>query len=228
MSIEADSQLLEPGNLIILFELDATEIGGDIALFHGYNQSGDIVWQGRAFKPWPIEAEGFEITGEAQQPAPTLRVGNVDGSISALANYLGDLLGAKLIRHRTLSKYLDAVNFPDGNPSASPDQHYPSDVFYIEQKLSSDREVVEFMMKSSLDLSDVFLPRRVITPGLCGWRYRDANCAYSGPAVATDKDEPTTNPALDQCSLSVSGCKLRFGEHGILNFGGFPGASLGR
>lgn len=232
MAIDADSQLLNPGNLITLYELDATEIGGDQVFFHGYAQQGPIFWQGVEYKPWPISAEGFDISGEAQQSAPTLSVGNVDGSIGALCLYLNDLLGAKLIRRRTLSKYLDAQNFEGGNPDAAPDQHYPEDVFYIEVKTTHTRELVEFEMRSALDLSDVYLPRRLIVANVCSWiahgGYRGPNCGYVGTQMYDINDQPTSDPAKDACPGRPGSCRLRFGEHAELPYGGFPSATLAR
>ena len=76
--ITADIQGLEPGEKVQLFELDASGIGGDYFRFHGY-QTGEIWWQGKEYSAWPIQAEGFARTGEAQQPAPVLTLGNVDG-----------------------------------------------------------------------------------------------------------------------------------------------------
>ncbi|WP_081024179.1 phage minor tail protein L, partial [Ralstonia solanacearum] len=107
MKITADIQRLEPGALVELFELDATAVGGDMRRFHGYAQVGSIWWAGNEYAPWPIEATGFEQTGQGQQPAPRLAVGNVDGSISALCLYTDDLVGAKVRRRRTLGRFLD-------------------------------------------------------------------------------------------------------------------------
>lgn len=112
MSITEDVQQLEPGRLIELFELDCTAIGGDVLRFHGHLQSGPIFWQGNEYTAWPIEASGFERTGDAQQPSPTITVGNIDGVIGAMCLALGDLVDATVRRHRTFGKYLDAKNFP--------------------------------------------------------------------------------------------------------------------
>ncbi|MFP9058864.1 phage minor tail protein L, partial [Enterococcus faecalis] len=72
MGIYSDVQTLEVGALVELFELDATEIGGQVLRFHGYTQVGPIWWQGQQYDPWAIRAEGFEQVGEGQQPSPTL------------------------------------------------------------------------------------------------------------------------------------------------------------
>lgn len=221
MSITADSQLLEPGNMVQLFELDCTALGGDTLLFHGQTNDGKITWQGKEYFPWAIAAEGFDLTGEGQQPQPTLDVGNIDGTIGALALYLDDLVGAKLTRHRTLAKYLD------GMPDADPEQRFMSDAYFIERKSKHDKESLQFEMRSALDLSDVFLPRRLIVKNLCTFNYRSAECGYTGGPVADVADVATNEPSKDSCSRSVSGCKLRYVNQD-LRFGGFPGAGLTR
>lgn len=125
MSIYAEIQKLEPGEWIELFELDATIIGGDVLRFHGYTRVGAIWWQGEEYSPWPIQVEGFAKLSDGQQPTPTLKVGDIDGSITALCLFLQGLAGARLTRRQTLGKYLDAANFPEGNPEADPTAELP-------------------------------------------------------------------------------------------------------
>ncbi|MFP3432091.1 phage minor tail protein L [Paraburkholderia sp. SIMBA_061] len=228
MSITSDIQLLSPGRLIELFDLDATAIGGQMARFHAHLTAGPIVWQGNVYSPWPVTAEGFQRTSTGAAPTPTLKVGNVDGSISSLCIALADLVGAQVTRRRTLTKYLDAVNFPDGNPGADPDEEMPPEVWLIERKSHEDNETVEFELSSPLDFEGEQLPRRQIIPNICAWEYRSAECSYTGPAVADGNDQPTDDPAKDDCSKGLKACKLRFGANNPLPFGGFPAAGLVR
>jgi len=145
VTIYADVQLLDAGQEVELFELDARSItgggAGDVLRFHGYTQVGPITWQGNAYDPWPIQAEGFQLTPD-KPPMPLLNVGNVDGSISALCMQYQDMVGALLTRHRTFGQYLDAVNFGGTNPTADPTQEFPPDLWYIERKASETNEVV--------------------------------------------------------------------------------------
>jgi lambda family phage minor tail protein L len=221
-----DAQKLEPGGLVELFELDATRIGGQLALFHGHMHVGTVTWKGQQYAPWPITAEGFEVSGAGKQPTPALRVGNVDGSISALCIALGDLVGAQITRRRTLTKYLDAINFPDGNPSADPDEEFPPETWLIERKSHEDSEFVEFELSSPLDFDGEQLPRRQIIPNLCVSQYRGSECGYVGGPCADVNDVPTDDPSKDRCSQSLRGCKLRFGANNPLPYGGFPAAGL--
>lgn len=225
--ITADIQGLEPGARVELFELDSSMIaGGSLLRFHGYQQAEIIWWQGHEYTAWPIQAEGFGKTSEGQQPVPRLSVGNVDGSISSLCILMDDLVGAKLTRHVTLGKYLDAANFDGGNPSADPAQEFPLDIWFIEQKTAESSEVVEFELMSALDFQGQMLPKRQIIANLCSFTYKGPYCAYAGSGMFDANDDPVASSALDVCSKRLSGCKARFGENNVLNFGGFPAAGL--
>lgn len=114
MSIKADIQSLEPGHIVELFELDLNPIGvAEVYRFHaGVNELGDnVVWDGKTYTRFPVEADGFEKRGQGTMPRPSFRIANITGLISAAARENGDLIGAKLTRIRTFVKYLDAVNF---------------------------------------------------------------------------------------------------------------------
>ncbi len=117
MTIASDIQKLAPGNLVELFELDASAIGGTVYRFHaGTNElQSPVVWQGNIYTPYPVEASGFEWSGRGTLPQPQVRVANIFGLISALCLQHDDLVGAKLIRRRTFVKYLDAINFSGVN-----------------------------------------------------------------------------------------------------------------
>ncbi|CAB3688642.1 hypothetical protein LMG24238_02997 [Paraburkholderia sediminicola] len=226
MSINSDVQQLEPGSLIELFEVDCTAIGGDILRFHAHLQSASIFWQGNEYKPWPIQATGFERTSDAQQPSPTLTVADINGTISALCVYLDDLVGAKMTRHRTLAKYLDAANFPGGNASADPTAEMAIEVWRIEQKSGEQPGLtVEFTLSSPLDFGGQQAPSRQIV-SICQWKYRDAVCGYTGTSYFDVNDKPVDDPALDRCSMKTSGCECRFGVNNELPFGGFLSDNL--
>lgn len=193
--------------------------------FHaGLNElRGPVFWQGNEYTPWPLHGTEFGVSGEGAPARPKLIVGNFGGAVSALCREYGDLLGVKLRRLRTLVQYLDAANFADGNPSANPAEHYPTETWIITRKVNEMPSAVEFELGSPLDLHGVMLPRRQVIASTCMWAYRSEECSYAGPPVADYRNQPTSDPAKDQCSRSLTGCKLRFGERGELPFGGFPG-----
>lgn len=228
MTIKADIQSLTPGTLIDLYILDPTAQGGALVRFHsGINGLGnEVVWQGNTYTRWPITITGFERNSKGTLPRPKAQVANVTGLISAMVRSLNDLTGATVTRKRTFLKYLDAVNFAAGNPSADPTAAFADEIYYVDRKSAENKLVVEFELAAAWDVTGVKLPRRQCVANICAWTYRGAECGYAGGAVADATDTPTTALALDQCGKRLASCKLRFGATAPLPFGGFPGSGL--
>lgn len=230
-TITSEIQRLEPSAIVELFEMDATNFGGEVLRFHagtnGLRQN--LVWQGSAYTAFPIESSGFDVSGNGQLPRPKLRVANVTGAITFLTLEYDDLLGAKITRRRTLAKYLDAVNFPGGtNPSADPDAEFASDIFFVDRKVSETRDVVEFELAAAFDVAGVQLPRRQIIQNVCTWRYRGGECGYTGTNYFDANDAPVGSAGLDVCGKRLASCEARFGANNPLPFGSFPAAGLTR
>ncbi|MCW5623915.1 MAG: phage minor tail protein L [Burkholderiales bacterium] len=228
MSTPPSLYKLAPGAIVELYVVDATPIGGAVHRFHaGANAlSADVVWQGETFEAFPFEAEGWERSGRGTLPRPVVRIANVTGIISGLLREHRDLVGAKVIRKRTLVQYLDAANFPGGtNPSADANAHWPDETWFIRRKIRENAVIVELELGAPIDVVGVTLPnRRVVRQ--CPWEYRQADCGYVGPAVAKIDDTPTADIDEDRCSKSLRGCRLRWGASAELPFGGFPAAGL--
>ena len=235
-----DSQKLEPGSIVQLFELDATELGADLLRFHAYPLVGSIWWQGNEYTGWAVQVRGLELTSEGQQPRPTLSVSNIGykedgepitGIFTAWALNFDDLVGAKVTVKKTLAKYLDAQNFPEGNPEADPEEHFPDSVWFIEQRSSETPEQIDFELASALDFNGQQLPGRRIYANRCSWLlidsktgggYRGAYCGYVGSNMFNEDGNPVTDPTQDKCGGRLSDCKKRFGEWQPVNFGSFP------
>ncbi len=229
LAITTEIQKLAPSAVIELFVLDLRLFNEGVVRFHaGTNElRRQVVWQGNVYEPYPILVEGFEFTGNGQSPRPKLRVANVRGTITALILSYQDLIGARIMRKRTLAKYLDAVNFSSGtNPTADATAEFADDVFFVDRKSKETREVVEFELAASFDLEGVSLPRRQIVQNVCPWSYRGAECGYTGTAYFNANDETVTSSVLDVCGKRLSSCQKRFGTHAELPFGGFPAAGL--
>ena len=228
-SITTEIQRLAPSAVIELFVLDLSLFNEGVVRFHaGTNElRRQVVWQGNSYEPFPIQAEGFEFNGNGQVPRPKLKVANVTGSITALILSYQDLVGAKIIRKRTLVKYLDGVNFASGsNQSADPSAEFADDVYYIDRKSRETRDVVEFELAASFDLEGVALPRRQIVQNVCPWGYRSAECGYTGTAYFNANDVSVSLKSQDACGKRLSSCQRRFGSNAELPFGGFPAAGL--
>jgi lambda family phage minor tail protein L len=228
MNIKGAAQELSPGAEIVLFVIDLSRFNVPSVYMHaGTNEiGGDVIWQGLTYQRYPVAATGFEIRGQGPLPRPKFVVSNVTGIISALCRLYGDIVGARVVRKRTLLRYLDAANFASGtNPDADPDAYFPDDLFFVNQKTREDPNSVEFELAVAFDVQGVQLPRRQIIRNSCPWKYRGDGCGYAGAPVADINDNPTSDPDKDVCGKRLTSCKMRFGEAGWLPFGAFPGAS---
>ena len=191
MTIQADVSQTWHDAIIELFELDLSGITGSAGDKYYFTanvmpDNSKIKWKGIVYEPLPIEAAGFERTTKGQIPTPELTVANVLGTLASVVNTLDDLVGAKVTRRRTLLKYLDGGSSPD------PSQEFPDDVFYIERKVAESSVTITWQLASKIDLEGLQLPKRIITQNYCLWKYRGAECGYTGPAVANEYDQPIT------------------------------------
>jgi len=63
-----------------------------------------------------------------------------------------------------LAKFIDAVNFADGqNPTADPTAEFPREIYSIDRKASENRNAVEFELAAPTDLAGVRIPGRQAT-----------------------------------------------------------------
>ncbi len=228
-ALSSEIQSLSPSAVIELFVLDASAIGGDVFRFHAGTNAlrGKLIWQAKEYLPFPVQVSGFEFSGTGQLPRPKIVVANLTGVMTTLLLELDDLLGAKFTRKRTLAKFLDGANSPSGsNPTADPTAEFADDIFFVDRKISENRDIVEFELASSFDLQGVKLPRRQIIQNICPWKYRGAECGYTGSSFFDANDIPVGSIAQDACGKRLSSCKARFGQNAELPFGGFPAAGL--
>jgi len=211
-------QEVAPGAIIELFELQLnTKQHGtnDLYRFHAgtsLDNNGNVYWNSNEYIPFPIEADGFEYSGNGQLPRPKIRVSNILNTITALLLTLPDgLEGATVTRIRTLARYIDAVNFPGGVSPYSPDPtaEFPREIYYIDRKTVETRDVVEFELAAAFDLAGISAPKRKCIANICQWEYKSTECGYTG--------------ALPTCLKTLTDCKAHFGSTAELPFGSFPG-----
>ena len=194
------------GAMIDLFEVDLQSFGGDVIRFHSGTNGyyGDVIWKGRQYSAYPIAVEGFEVKSEGTYSRPTMKVANITGLITGIN--------------------LDAVNFPGGNPDADTTMEAVSR-YVIEEMVEETFETVTYNLATPVDCDNAIIPARTILADVCQWIYRGDGCGYSGPPVADDKDNPTSDPSKDKCSKHPSGCRKRYPKPSSLPFGGFPGSA---
>lgn len=234
-NITAELHSLNPSALISFFIIDLGEIGfnqGIISqseidlekntVFRWHNNinltSNSLYWQGKQFVAAPIVAEGFETTLRGTIPIPKLSMTVSEEGISLLAQFkdrlyqMGDIVGAKVTRIRTLARFIDAVNFLGGTPPANfypdPNSELPRDVFYIDRKSREDKNIIEYELSPIFEVEGIKLPGRQVIANTCVHLYRGEGCLYEyasrknsdihgdgnlpqyAPPVATISNEP--------------------------------------
>lgn len=193
MSIGADLQTLNSGNspYVELFEIQVaestyiyitnyledigpfTDTSTNLIQFRDYDNPSVI----RTYYPVPSSLEGIEHKSEGQFPQPTLTIANIlrssgNDSFSGLLGSLSyeDILGFKVIRRRTLKKYLHGES-GDANPPVE----LPRDVFYLDRIEDETPDRVVFTTVLPIDFTGVTLPKRNIIGNRCPWVYQGAS-----------------------------------------------------
>ena len=177
----SDIQKVNPSAIIELFTLtldNALHGATTVYRFHAgtnLDANGKIVWDGNEYLRFPVQATGFAYK-RGQLPRPTLTVSNMGSpSISAILLTVNqttagnDLTGAKVVRIRTMARFLDAANFSGAtNPFGTPDPNaeFPQEIYYIDRKKAENREVVSWELAAVFDLAGIRSPKRQCTRSL--------------------------------------------------------------
>ncbi|MEA0295817.1 phage minor tail protein L, partial [Escherichia coli] len=105
---------------VVLWEIDLTEVGGERYFFcNEQNEKGEpVTWQGWQYQAYPIQGTGFELNGKGSAARPTLTVSNLHGMVTGMAEDLQSLVGGTVVRRKVYARFLDAVNFVNGNSDA--------------------------------------------------------------------------------------------------------------
>ena len=233
-TIESAVQEFSPGNLVELYVVDLTVLGGGVTRWANAAHSDTaITFDGDIYTPIAIEVEGFEWNGRGAIPTPTIRIFPSDGIKAAMLAY-GDFIGGKLTRIKTFSRFLD------GQPDANPDERFPDEVYFFEQKTQFNKNVVEWSLSSVLDQEGVMMPKVPFLKDICQQKYRrwngtsfdyvpvaDGGCPYNGTSYY-GVDGTVVAMADDKCGKRLSECKRRFGDTAVLPFLAFPGITAYR
>ncbi|EEW2249716.1 TPA: phage minor tail protein L [Escherichia coli] len=214
-----ETTLLTQSAQVVLWEIDLTEVGGERYFFcNEQNEKGEpVTWQGRQYQAYPIQGTGFELNGKGSAARPTLTVSNLHGMVTGMAEDLQSLVGGTVVRRKVYARFLDAVNFVNGNSDADPEQEVISR-WRIEQCSELSAVSASFVLATPTETDGAVFPGRIMLANTCTWTYRGDECGYHGPAVADEYDQPTSDITKDKCSKCLSGCKFR---NNVGNFGGF-------
>lgn len=184
----------------------------------------------REYLRYPFESP--EISQETNKEIPSITVTLPISPLiySIVKTNIGDILGNKVYIYYTNKELLDI----------SPDKYVKYS--YVLQNVSMNDRVIFLMLSVAYNIFGLKLPRRRFARSYCQWNYKDGiNCPYDPDSFTTPTakyfdvyDNPTSDPALDQCSKTLRGCVKRANvtftsdlpEHKKwhrIPFGGFPG-----
>ncbi len=62
------------------------------------------------------------MNGKGASARPTLKVSNLHGMVTGMAEDLQSLVGGTVVRRKVYARFLDVVNFVNGNSEADPEQ----------------------------------------------------------------------------------------------------------
>ena len=155
--------------------------------------NGKVVWQENEYLRYPVEASGFAFQkGQLPRPQITISNAlSLISAVMLEVNLItagNDLTGAKVTRIRTLAKFLDETNFASNglfvqenstdyialedsdllsqesvSPGTAANNEFPREIYYIDRKVTENRNVVTFELASVSDLAGIRLPKRQCT-----------------------------------------------------------------
>ncbi len=206
--------------VVHLFVIDLTPLALAGMDTHFYfcsvdNFTNNIFYGGQEYRAIPMEAQGFEKRTNGAAPQPTLAISNVFGAVDTILREYGDPTGCEVTRIRTLRRYLDDGEAPDGTAMLALDK------YVLAQKVAHNGITAVWRLSTRTDQEGTAIPRRLMLRDTClhtyrrwdgeGFDYSRATCPYTDNVYFDVNDNPTT-AENDQCSRSLTGCFLRFGS----------------
>ncbi len=165
---------LEQDATLTFYVLDTTQAypgAGIHRFFNGLSENASpVVWQGNTFEAYPSAVDGISF-GKSGNSKPTLAVSNVTGMVTGLIIQYNDLVGCKVTMKIVNAKFLDAVNFKNGNVNADPSQE--TSLTYIINKMNQvNPKVATFELALPGENTRALIPKRTINANNCDWKYR--------------------------------------------------------
>ena len=207
----SDLFLLKNLQIIDLFEIKINDFEGYLRFHGSKNFNKDLIFKDAVYLYIPSEISNLEYSSDGKQSRPTLSISNVNNFISLFIKDRNDLLGCRFFRKKILAKDLDDINFdPSGegkdknNLGISSFRSFVStDSFVIQKKSLEQKDKVDFILASVLDVDGLVVPYRKIFNDSCQWQYRGCGCnygkinGYNGPSLPVRKVDLTSLAAVN-------------------------------
>lgn len=170
-------------------------------------QMEPVTFRGKEYSPFPITHDVMKQSSEGDLPNLSLTVSNISREIAGTLESYNGLIGqpVKILLVLAVNSYDTAPQFPE--------QAIQEWDFKI-TKMSVDANAASATL-GDISLYEVHVPKNRISKRYCRFKYRDADCGYTGELTNCDK-------SLE----GPMGCKAHGADSSVhpARFGGFPGA----
>jgi len=166
-----------------------------------------------SYRPTHMSVNGFEISGSNKLPQPKVTFSNMDAVFTDLNKAFDDLVGFRLIRIRTYSKFLVRVG-DESVATTNRDAHFQPDIWMFNRKMEENNQYCVYELGSLFDVEGIRYPRRRMYSNYCPFIYKGPDCQNTS--------------SFPNCGKTLAQCKERFaaiGQEKNLRFGGFPTAT---
>ncbi len=106
------------------------------------------------------------MNGKGASARPTLKVSNLYGMVTGMAEDLQSLVGGTVVRRKVYARFLDAVNFVNGNSDADPEQEVISR-WRIEQCSELSAVSASFVLSTPTETDGAVFPGRIMLANTC-------------------------------------------------------------
>lgn len=182
IAIKEVQSLEQDSGLVILYEIELSSSSKaffapakDTDLQDIQMYDFDTHNQLNTYKAIPLTGEGFEVTSTGTSPRPVITFSNVttDFETEVGTTDFQSLIGKKMIRRRTLAKYLKDGSADTGSGNAPIE--FPRQTWVIDRVEQENAMEIAFELSSPFSVEGLVLPYRVIGHNACPWVFQGAS-----------------------------------------------------
>ena len=153
----------------------------------------------RTYTPMPMIIDGLELQADGAPNRPNFQIANIGSLLSGeLSGYKNDdLVGQRIVRRRTLKKYLVGES-----ADASPPVEFRSQEYIIDRLAKEDNISLTYEVAAPYDLEGIKLPRRVVVGKFCSWKYQGYHDTTNSVGGCTWKLDGSINYKTDAGTFS--------------------------
>jgi len=182
IAIREVQSLEQDSGLVVLYEIELSSSSSayfapikddDLADIQMYDFSNHN--QLNTYKAIPFQGEGFEVSSTGVTPRPVVTFSNIttDFETEVGTSDFQSLIGKKIIRRRTLAKYLKDGSADTG--AGNTPIEFPRQTWVIDRVEQENALEISFELSSPFSVEGLVLPYRVVGHNACPWVFQGAS-----------------------------------------------------